>query len=283
VGELLHALTVDVEEWFQVANFRGVFARAAWDSAPSRIDVGMDRILALLEKRGARATFFFLGWIAERRPDLVRTCLAAGHEVASHGYEHLFLQDLGREALDGDLARTERALAAAGAPRPLGFRASTFTLTRATWWAFDVLAARGYRYDSSVHPVRHPVYGVPDFEPGISRVKAGDGREIVEFPVATLRCLGRNLPVGGGGYFRLLPGWATRAAVARLERSGRPAAIYLHPWELDPAQPRVAAGLLAGFRHRVNLARTEPRLDALLARFRFGTMRESLAAAGHGV
>ncbi len=278
--DLLHALSFDVEEFFQVANLRGHYARDDWEGVPSRLDHGMDDVLACLERRGARATFFFLGWVAERRPDLVRRCLDGGHEVASHGYEHLYLQDLGREALDADLARTEEALVAAGAPRPIGFRASTFTLTRDTWWAFDVLVARGYRYDSSVHPVRHPVYGVPDFDPGISVVEPEGGGSIVEFPVSTVPFLGRNLPVGGGGYFRLLPGAVTRAAVRSLAKRGVPAALYLHPWEFDPGQPRVPAPALKRFRHYLNLGRTLPRLDALLRRFRFGTFREVLEARG---
>jgi polysaccharide deacetylase family protein (PEP-CTERM system associated) len=279
---LLHALSFDVEEYFQVANFRGAFRRADWDGVPSRLSVGMDRILALLDRRGARATFFWLGWVAERHPALVRRVVDAGHEVASHGYEHLFLADLGRERFVEDLARTERALVDAGAPHPRGFRASTFSLSRDTWWAFDVLVARGYAYDSSVHPVSHPTYGVPDFDPGISRVEAGGG-SILEFPVATWRALGRNWPVGGGGYFRLLPGWATRAAIASLERADRPAALYLHPWELDPDQPRVDVPRLARFRHYLNLDRTLPRLDALLARFRFGTLADALRARGHAL
>jgi len=273
---VLHALSFDVEEYFQVANLRGHFARADWERVPSRLEHGMQAILRALEAQRAHATFFWLGWVAERHPQWVRRCLEAGHEIASHGYEHAFLQDLGPAGLQRDLELTEAALLAAGAPRPLGFRASTFTLTRATWWAFDVLARRGYRYDSSVHPVRHPLYGVPDFEPGISIVKAGDGSAIVEFPVSTWRAFGRNFPVGGGGYFRLLPLAVTRAALARLERKGRPGALYLHPWELDPEQPRCPAPAFARFRHYLNLSRTEPRLDALLARFRFAPMRRVL-------
>lgn len=278
----LHALSFDVEEYFQVANLRGHFRREDWDGVAPRIDVGMSRILDALERHGARATFFFLGWIAERHPRLVERCLAGGHEIASHGYEHLFLRDLGIEGLERDLELTERALAAAGAPRPIGFRASTFTLTRDTWWAFDVLARRGYRYDSSVHPVRHPVYGIPDFEPGISVVRTG-GAEIVEFPVSTFPFAGRNLPFGGGGYFRLLPGAVTRAALGGLEKRGRAGAFYLHPWEFDPDQPRCPAPALQRFRHYLNLDRTLPRLEALLARFRFGTMAEVLALEGHDV
>ncbi len=275
----LHALSFDVEEYFQVANLRAHFPREGWDAVQSRVSVGMDRALAALEKRGAHATFFFLGWIAERHPGLVRRCLSAGHEVASHGYDHAFLQDLGREGLVEDLARTEAALVAAGAPRPRGFRASTFTLTRRTWWAFDVLAERGYRYDSSVHPVRHPDYGVPDFEPGISVVEAA-GRRIVEFPVTTVRLFGQNLPVGGGGYFRLLPAAIPRGALARLEREGRPGSLYLHPWELDPDQPRAPASAWKRFRHYVNLSRTLPRLESLLAQFRFGSLEQVLLERG---
>jgi polysaccharide deacetylase family protein (PEP-CTERM system associated) len=277
---VLHALSIDVEEYFQVANFRGQFDPARWGEVASRLDVGMSAVLRLLERHRAGCTFFFLGWVAERRPDWVRRVRDAGCEIASHGFGHAFLWDIGPAGLRRELERTEAALAAAGAERPIGFRASTFTLTRRTWWAFDVLAERGYRYDSSVHPVRHPTYGVPDFERGISRVRATSGAEIVEFPVTTLRALGRNWPVGGGGYFRLWPLAVTRAAVARREAAGVPAALYLHPWELDPGQPRVAAPLVAQWRHRVNLARTEPRLDALLGRFRFGSFAEVLRRRG---
>ncbi len=275
----LHALSFDVEEFFQVANLRERFPEESWERVPSRLDVGMDAIFECLSRHNAHATFFFLGWVARRRPDLVRRCIEGGHEVASHGYRHLFLSELGREGFIADLKHTEKALMDAGAPRPVGFRASTFTLTRKTWWAFDVLASRGYQYDSSVHPVRHPVYGVPDFDPGISVVETGEGL-IVEYPVSTWPFLGRNLPMGGGGYFRLLPGPITRAAIRSLERRGRSVAIYLHPWEFDPAQPRQKAPLLKRFRHYVGLSRTLPRLDRMLSTFRFTTMRDVLVQKG---
>jgi len=277
----LCSVSFDVEEYFQVANLRHRFTKEDWESAGSRLDVGMDAILRVLEKHGARATMFFLGWVAERRPDLVRRCLDAGHEIASHGYEHEFLGDLGPEGLDRDLARTEEVLMAAGAPKPVGFRASTFTLTRDTWWALDVLVRRGYGYDSSIHPVRHPTYGIPDFEPDISVVEAPGGGSILEFPVATYPFAGRNLPVGGGGYFRLFPGALHRAAVGGLVRRGRSIALYLHPWEFDPDQPRQPAPLLKRFRHYVGLSKSLPRLERLLERFRFGTMREVLEERGH--
>lgn len=271
----LSAISFDVEEFFQVANLRGHYARDDWDQVDSRIDRGMDAILDCLAARDAHATFFFLGWVAERRPDLVRKCLDGGHEIQSHGYEHTFLFDLDPDSLHADLERTEKAIVAAGAPRPTGFRASTFTLTRETFWAVDVLIERGYRYDSSIHPIAHPTYGIEDFEPGISRIETARG-SIVEFPVSTLRAAGRNLPVGGGGYFRLLPGWATRMAVRRILRTGSPANLYLHPWEFDPEQPRVPAPALKRLRHYLNLDRTLARLDALLAGQRFGGLGEVL-------
>jgi polysaccharide deacetylase family protein (PEP-CTERM system associated) len=235
----------------------------------------MTRILDALDRHQAHATFFFLGWIAERRPDMVQEVLRRGHEIGSHGWGHEFLWDIGPDGLNDELARTEEALARAGAPRPVGFRASTFTLTRKTWWAFDVLAQRGYLYDSSVHPISHPTYGVPDFDPGISRVPTTYG-DVTEFPVATVRYFGRNWPVGGGGYFRLLPISVTIAALRQLEAQGRRAAFYLHPWEFDPDQPRVAGPWGRRFRHYLNLERTEARLERLLGEFRFGGMREVL-------
>ncbi|MFT5051336.1 MAG: polysaccharide deacetylase family protein (PEP-CTERM system associated) [Chlamydiales bacterium] len=281
-GRLLKAISFDVEEFFQVANLSAHFPPDTWDSVASRLDAGMDPILECLARHDAQATFFFLGWIAERRPDLVQRCLDGGHEVASHGYEHRFLDDLGTPAaLATDLERTEEILMEAGAPRPIGFRASTFTLTRATWWAMDVLVERGYAYDSSVHPVRHPTYGIPDFDPGISVVEAPGGGTLLEFPVATFPFLGRNLPVGGGGYFRLLPGAIHRAAIRGLERRGRPVALYMHPWEFDPDQPRCPAPPLKRFRHYLNLDRSLPRLERLLATFRFGTMHAVLAELGY--
>lgn len=276
-----HAISFDVEEYFQVANFFQRFPRADWDAVEPRIDVGMSRILDALARHDTRATFFFLGWIAERHPHWVTRCLEAGHEVASHGYDHQFLWDLGPEGFREDLRKTEEFLVAAGASEPRGFRACTFTVTRRSWWAFDALCERGYRYDSSVHPVRHPVYGVPDFEPGISKVSNSDGsRSIVEFPVTTYPLFGRNIPAGGGGYFRLYPLSLTRAVLRKMEKLDRPAALYMHPWEFDPEQPRVEASASQRFRHYINLDKTLPRLEALLAEFEFGSFREVLEARG---
>jgi len=274
-----HAISFDVEEYFQVANLRANFPKAEWDAIDSRLDVGMEHVLGALERTGSRATFFFLGWIAERHPHWVTRCLEAGHEIASHGYDHDFLWDLGPEGVTKDLALTEEALVAAGAERPTGFRASTFTLTERTLWAFDLLVERGYTYDSSVHPVVHPTYGIADFDPDISRIER-DGGSLIEFPVTTRRVLGRNVPMGGGGYFRLYPGAVIRSAVGALERKGRSACIYLHPWEFDPGQPRVKTGALKSFRHYVGLGSSLAKLEALLSAYDFVGLGEVLRGRG---
>jgi polysaccharide deacetylase family protein (PEP-CTERM system associated) len=275
MSAVLHALSFDIEEYFQVLNLRQQIPRQDWDGHESRVELAMDRILSALDRHRARATMFFLGWVAERHPALVKRCFEAGHEIASHGYEHKLVWEIGREGFEGDLERTELALMAAGAPRPIGFRASTFSVTRKTWWAFEHLARRGYRYDSSVHPVRHPVYGVPGFEPGISRVGS-----VVEFPVLTTRALGRNWPAGGGGYFRLFPLRYLAWALERSERRGRPAMLYLHPWEFDPQQPRFPASFSRRLRQYHNLDRTLERLEYLLSRHRFGTAQAVLRQGG---
>ncbi len=276
---VLHAVSFDVEEHFQVANFARVIPRSAWDGEASRVEANTERILACLDRCATKATFFTLGWIAERHRGLVRRIVGAGHELASHGYDHRFVDALGEAGFREDVRRTKGILEEAGGVPVIGFRASTFSITARTPWALSVLAEEGHRYDASIFPVRHPAYGVPD-APRHARVEAlPDGRSIVEFPPLTARILGRNVAAGGGGWFRLFPFAFTDWAFRRAAREGLAGSLYLHPWEFDPEQPRVAAGALATFRHRVNLARTEPRLERLLARHRFGTMRAAIEAA----
>jgi polysaccharide deacetylase family protein (PEP-CTERM system associated) len=275
-----HCVSIDVEDWFQVANFFHAIPRASWDQQVSRVERNVDGILELLAARSVRATFFVLGWIAERHPQVVRRIAAAGHELGSHGVSHRFVQDLGPAAFREEARRSKDLIEQIGGARVRGFRASTFTITRATWWALDVLAEEGYEYDSSVFPVRHPRYGVPGFPPEPQRLELGGARSIVEFPPLVYRRFGRCWPAAGGGYFRLFPLWFSRHAIAQAEREGRSAVLYLHPWEFDPGQPRVAVGRLTRIRHYANLARTAPRLEALLARFRFAAMEDVLAARG---
>lgn len=274
-----HALSVDVEDWFQVLNMAQVVDRAEWDRLQLRCGDSTRRLLDLLAKRSARATFFFLGWVAERMPELVREVAAAGHEVGSHGYDHRLLHDLGEQGFAADIERTAQVLAGITGHRPRLFRACTWSVTRQTPWAPELLARSGIRVDSSIQPVRHPDYGVPGAPVTPFRLVT-DAGTMVEVPPLTLRCLGRNLPVGGGGYLRLFPVALLRAALRQQEALGMPGCIYIHPWEVDPGQPRRRLGFLRGFRHYVNLGRTESKLDALLRDFAFRGLEEALDQRG---
>ncbi len=272
MAEILNALSFDVEEYFQVSNYAGAVPRERWEEIPSRLEIGVETILDALRGARVRATFFVLGWIAERHGEIVRRVAGEGHEIAAHGYDHRLVYDLSPEEFRADLRRTLGLLAPLAGPVQ-GYRAPSFSITARSLWAFRVLAEEGFLYDSSVFPVRHPRYGIPDAPRFIHRREEG----IVEFPLTTVRAFGRNLPVAGGGYFRLLPYLLTRDAIDRVNRAGEPAVLYLHPWEFDPGQPVVpGAGLVNRFRHRVNLGRTEARLRRLLAERRFAPLREVL-------
>jgi polysaccharide deacetylase family protein (PEP-CTERM system associated) len=273
-----NALTIDVEEYFQAHAYAKVIDPADWERIPGRVIANVRRLLALLAAHSTRATFFVLGWVADRHPELVREIAAAGHEVGSHGYAHRLLHRQSPDEFAADLARSlavlRSALGDAGAP--LGYRAPGFSLTSRTLWALDILRAQGVRYDSSLQPVltrrRNGAYGASRFA---TRLDAG----LWEFPVSTVRLAGYNCPVAGGAYFRLLPLWVTRRAIDRINAEGHPAVVYLHPWELDPAEPDVPqAALHARLRHRLNLGKTEGRLRRLLGAREFGPLREVFAA-----
>jgi len=275
----VHALSVDVEDWFQVLNMAHVIDRAEWDAFSLRCGDSTRRLLDLFARRGVSATFFFLGWIAERLPDLVREVAAAGHEIGSHGFDHRTLPDLGREGFREDLERTAAVLAELTGERPRAFRACTWSIGKKTPWAIDELLHAGITLDSSIQPVRHPDYGVPGAPTTPYRLQGVAG-ELVEFPPLTWDVLGRHLPVGGGGYLRLFPLALIRAGLRQKERRGVPGCLYLHPWEVDPEQPRQRLGGLRGFRHYVNLKRTLGKLDRLLQQFRFVSMSAALDARG---
>lgn len=276
---LRNALTVDVEDWYQVSGFEHAVRREAWDAYPSRVVESTGRVLDLLLRRGVRATFFCLGWVAERHPALLRELVARGHEVASHGYDHRLATTFTPETFRADLRRAAAAITAACGVVPTAYRAPSFSVGQGNLWVFDVLREEGYAVSSSIFPVRHDRYGVPDFPRGPVRVAGRDGRSLVEFPMTTVRALGRNLPVAGGGWMRLLPGALMRRALAARNAAGVPAVVYLHPWELDPGQPVLpTVRRRARWRHRLNLRRMAARLDALLEALPFGTMSDALAA-----
>lgn len=264
---IANAMSIDVEDWFQVAAFDRHIDRSQWDSLECRVERNLERILALLDRYDAKATFFTLGWIADRYPALVRAIVAGGHELASHGYGHQRVSDLTPERFREDLMRARVALEDIGGVAVHGYRAPSFSIGRDNLWAHDVLAETGHRYSSSVYPIAHDHYGMPEAPRFAWRTQAG----IVEIPPSSLRMLGRNLPASGGGYFRLLPYSVSRWSLRRINRlDGQPAIFYFHPWEVDPGQPRVAhAGAKSKFRHYLNLHRTEQRLARLLNDFRW--------------
>ena len=270
-GRLLNAMTVDVEDYFQVEAFANIISRDTWDAQPSRVEANTDRLLQLFADADVKATFFVLGWIAMRHRGLVKRIVDGGHELASHGFQHLRADRQTAEQFRADVRHTRQLLEDLGGVRVNGYRAATFSISRANWWVFNILAEEGYAYSSSVYPIVHDLYGVPDaprlpFHPTASA--------FTEVPLTTLRVFGKNLPCSGGGYFRLLPYAISQRAFARIvDREKRPCVFYCHPWEVDPAQPRqTQAPLKSRLRHYLNLGKMEYRLGRLLRDFAWGRM-----------
>lgn len=267
-----NAMSIDVEDYFQVSAFAPYISPANWDSQPCRVERNMARVFALLDERNVKATFFVLGWIAERYPQIVRDIVCNGHELASHGCNHLRASEQSREAFFADISRSKSLLEEIGGQEVIGYRAPSFSIGKNNLWALDSLHEAGYRYSSSIYPIRHDHYGMPDAPRFKFQPRGPDG--IVELPITTVRLLGRNLPSSGGGYFRLLPYAASHWLMQHVNRIDRqPCIFYCHPWEFDPEQPRQPhLNLKTRFRHYVNLSRTEPRLRALLRDFQWGRM-----------
>ncbi|MET0517511.1 MAG: XrtA system polysaccharide deacetylase [Burkholderiaceae bacterium] len=269
---LRNAMSIDVEDYFQVSAFAPYIARSDWDSRECRVERNIERILALLAEHKTQATFFTLGWIAERYPRLVRAIVEQGHELASHGYGHQRASELSPAEFAADIGRAKKLLEDIGGHEVLGYRAPSFSIGEGNLWAFDTLLEAGYRYSSSVYPIKHDHYGMPDSPRFAYPVREG----LLEVPVTTLRLFNRNLPSSGGGYFRLLPyalsRWLIRQVNAREQQS---AVFYFHPWEIDAGQPRIAG--IDGktrFRHYVNIGRTHARIAQLLGDFAWGRMDE---------
>lgn len=267
-----NAMSIDVEDYFQVSAFAPYIRREDWDGLECRIERNMDCILALLAEKDVKATFFTLGWIAERYPQVVKAIVAGGHELASHGYGHERASDLSPAAFRNDIVSAKQLLEDLGGVPVVGYRAPSFSIGKGNLWAFDVLRDAGYRYSSSVYPIAHDHYGMPDSPRFAYPVREG----LLEIPVTTVRMGSRNLPSSGGGYFRLLPYALSRLLIRRVnEVDGQSAVFYFHPWEIDPEQPRVAGiDAKARFRHYVNLPRTQGRIARLLEDFRWGRMDE---------
>ena len=272
------ALSVDVEDWFQVSSFEEAHPRETWADMDWRVADSTRRLLDLFAKHGVQATFFTLGCVAERFPELIREIVDGGHELASHGYEHRRVSSLDAESFRADLARAKTALQAEAEVPIVGFRAPSFSITPDCLWAFDVLREEGYTFSSSVFPVKHDHYGLPQFPRHPVQLAGADGSSLWEFPMTTWRALGRNWPVAGGGWMRALPPAFMRRALRSELKRGTPVITYLHPWEVDPEQPRTRGGSRKQrFRHYLNLEKMLPRLEALIQAFRFGTVSQVLA------
>jgi len=273
----VNAMTVDVEDYFHVSALSEVISRKDWSSLEFRAERSTDRLLEMFAEKNVKATFFVLGWVTEKAPALIRRIHAAGHEVACHGLTHELVYrqtpEVFREETRSSKAMLEDTI---GAPVD-GYRAASYSITAKSLWALDILCELGFKYDSSIFPIAHDRYGIPGASSRPGPIAAPNGARIVEFPLSTRAVLGVRVPVAGGGYFRLLPYWFTRWALAGVNRvDAIPFVFYLHPWEIDPEQPRVKASLLSRFRHYNNLHKCEARLRNLLEDFRFSTMREVL-------
>ena len=264
-------MSVDVEDYFQVSAFESHIDRADWETLPCRVERNTDHILQLFSEHGVKATFFTLGWVAERYPQLIRRMVDGGHEVASHGYSHVRVTNQTPDAFRADVVRTKALLEDVSGQEVQGYRAASYSIGAANLWALDVLAETGHRYSSSIYPIRHDLYGMPEaprfaFQP--------NGGAMIEVPVTTVELFHRNYPCGGGGYFRLLPYVLSRWAMRRVnDHDGQSCVFYFHPWELDPGQPRQPGlGFKTRFRHYLNLRRMEKRLARLLRDFRWDRM-----------
>lgn len=268
-------LTVDVEDYFQVEAFSDRVSRQEWDGYPSRVVANTKTLLDLFDECHVKATFFILGWVAEHHPQLVGEIVKRGHEPACHSYWHRPVFQLSREEFREDTQRAKHSIENAAGAAVHGYRAPSFSIIRESYWALDVLAECGFRYDSSIFPISHDFYGIPDAPRAPYLVQTPNGA-LVEFPMTTFRLLRQtNLPVGGGGYLRILPFWFTSLGIRRARAEGLPLITYIHPWEVDPGQPRLDGRLTSRLRHYTNLRQTAARLRALIAQIQFSNFRDS--------
>ena len=279
-GRVLHAMSIDVEDYFHVAALARVVRPEQWDRLPSRVEANTERLLELFADQGVRSTFFVLGWVAERFPSLIRRIASAGHEVASHGYSHQLIYRQTPARFRDETRRSKQLLEDITGTPVTGYRAASYSITRDSLWALDILAECGFTWDSSIFPIRHDNYGIPTAPRQPFLIETAGGQVLREFPLTTARVLGLTIPAAGGGYFRQFPYPLFRALFSQASGAGaQPQMFYLHPWEIDPDQPRFNnASWFSRFRHYTNLDRCEERLKRLLRDFRFGTVTESYNA-----
>lgn len=277
---ILNALSVDVEDYFQVSAFAKSIDQNDWDKHPLRVENNTLRLLDLFDKHEVKATFFVLGWVAERTRDLIKDIADRGHEVACHGFSHQLVYNQSQEVFREETLRSKHLLEDIIQMPVRGYRAASYSITNRSLWALDILAEAGFEYDSSIFPIRHDRYGIPDAPEFPHRLETPNGHSLVEFPLSTAKLLKYRLPVAGGGYFRLYPYAITKAGLKQINRRKQPFIFYLHPWEIDPDQPRISASWFSRFRHYNNLGRCEERLERLLKDFEFTTSHQVLVDTG---
>lgn len=276
-----NAMSVDVEDYFHVAALSAAIDRSQWHEMEYRAEANVERLLELFAAKRIRATFFILGWVAKRSPHLAKLIHDAGHEVASHGMSHQLIYSQTQAEFTHETRDAKALLEDQIGAAVLGYRAATYSITGRSLWALDVLAEAGFQYDSSIFPIRHDLYGIPDAPQTPYLLRTPAGSSLVEFPMSTVEMWGLKIPVSGGGYFRLLPYWLTLAGLRKLNhRQRRPFVFYLHPWEIDPQQPRVQVGWRSRIRHYTNLEHTEARLSALIDEFKFASLHDVLTDSG---
>lgn len=275
-----NALTVDVEDYFQVSAFADSIDQKDWDNHPLRVEKNTHKLLDLFDEHQVKATFFILGWVAERKADLVLEIAKRGHEVACHGYSHQLVYNQSPEVFQQETIRAKNILEDIIQQQVRGYRAASYSITEKSQWALDILAEAGFVYDSSIFPVRHDRYGMPGTPEHPYRLKTPAGNSIIEFPLSTAKIINFRLPVAGGGYFRLYPYCLSKMGLRQINRQQKPFIFYLHPWEIDPDQPRIEASWFSRFRHYNNLDKCESRLRNLITDFQFGTTWDVLNELG---
>jgi polysaccharide deacetylase family protein (PEP-CTERM system associated) len=265
-----NALSFDVEEWFHVHNFEKYIKYADWDKCESRIEIEVKKILDILDTNNTKATFFILGWIAERHPELIKEIDKKGHEIAIHGYRHRLVYTMTPKEFEAEISKVKKIIEKIIKKKVIGHRAPSFSITEKSMWALNVLEKLGFKYDSSIFPIIHPDYGIPKF--GTNPKKIG---KLMEFPMSTIKLLGKNIPVAGGGYLRTQPYWFTKWAIKQINKK-QPAIVYIHPWELDPEHPKIKSTFLQNWRHRTGLRANEKKLKKLITDFKFTTVKDVL-------
>ena len=269
-----NALTIDVEDYFQVTAFNNVIKSENWPRFESRVERNTLKVLSFLSERHIKATFFVLGWVTERYPTVVKEIQQENHEIACHGYDHKLIYDHSKDFFRKDIRRAKVLLEDITGEKVVGYRAPSYSIVRETLWALEVLKEEGFEYDSSIFPINHDKYGIPDGNRFPHQIDLKEKGKILEIPPSTIRIPGRNLPIAGGGYLRLFPYRFLKWGITRLNHKERqPAIIYFHPWELDPEQPKINGTFFSRFRHYINLGKTEEKLEKLVSDFEFGPLK----------